>query len=111
MFFFFFSSKRRHTSFKCDWSSDVCSSDLSARNSRSACSPLARANGEHADRLLRALAGAPLSTRELRCWFKHYEIGRASGREKRVDLGGRRIIKKKNKKIQIDNRTKERNSK
>src|SRR5260370_41238422 len=26
--FFFFSSKRRHTRFKCDWSSDVCSSDL-----------------------------------------------------------------------------------
>src|SRR5882762_11245151 len=27
---FFFSSRRRHTRFKCDWSSDVCSSDLSA---------------------------------------------------------------------------------
>src|SRR5260370_41175955 len=26
---FFFSSRRRHTRFKCDWSSDVCSSDLS----------------------------------------------------------------------------------
>src|SRR5260370_1552691 len=26
--YFFFSSRRRHTSFKCDWSSDVCSSDL-----------------------------------------------------------------------------------
>src|SRR5260370_26656075 len=25
----FFSSRRRHTRFKCDWSSDVCSSDLS----------------------------------------------------------------------------------
>src|SRR5207237_10602251 len=24
-FFFFFSSRRRHTRFKCDWSSDVCS--------------------------------------------------------------------------------------
>src|SRR5260370_846354 len=24
---FFFSSRRRHTRFKCDWSSDVCSSD------------------------------------------------------------------------------------
>src|SRR5256886_12235559 len=29
MFFFFFSSRRRHTRFDCDWSSDVCSSDLS----------------------------------------------------------------------------------
>src|SRR2546430_6700531 len=28
--FFFFSSRRRHTRFDCDWSSDVCSSDLEA---------------------------------------------------------------------------------
>src|SRR5690606_40773315 len=27
-FFFFFSSRRRHTRFSRDWSSDVCSSDL-----------------------------------------------------------------------------------
>src|SRR6266481_7377345 len=27
-FFFFFSSRRRHTRWNCDWSSDVCSSDL-----------------------------------------------------------------------------------
>src|SRR5688572_31631703 len=26
--FFFFSSRRRHTRFDCDWSSDVCSSEL-----------------------------------------------------------------------------------
>src|SRR5260370_7662374 len=29
LYLFFFSSRRRHTRFKCDWSSDVCSSDLS----------------------------------------------------------------------------------
>src|SRR2546430_8004168 len=29
--FFFFSSRRRHTRFDCDWSSDVCSSDLLPR--------------------------------------------------------------------------------
>src|SRR3989475_6665446 len=28
MLSFFFSSRRRHTRFDCDWSSDVCSSDL-----------------------------------------------------------------------------------
>src|SRR5260221_5176134 len=28
---FFFSSRRRHTRSLCDWSSDVCSSDLSGR--------------------------------------------------------------------------------
>src|SRR5688572_31745943 len=34
--FFFFSSRRRHMRFDCDWSSDVCSSDLwRARNNRS----------------------------------------------------------------------------
>src|SRR5438477_4467036 len=37
LFFFFFSSIRRHTRLTCDWSSDVCSSDLCAR-----CAPLAR---------------------------------------------------------------------
>src|SRR6267142_716839 len=31
MFFFFFSSRRRHTRLTCDWSSDVCSSDLRIR--------------------------------------------------------------------------------
>src|SRR5689334_14951586 len=30
-FFFFFSSRRRHTRWNCDWSSDVCSSDLSGQ--------------------------------------------------------------------------------
>src|SRR5947207_9675680 len=29
LFVFFFSSRRRHTRSLCDWSSDVCSSDLS----------------------------------------------------------------------------------
>src|SRR5260370_5838109 len=31
---FFFSSRRRHTRFKCDWSSDVCSSDLAGREEK-----------------------------------------------------------------------------
>src|SRR5689334_24250803 len=31
-FFFFFSSRRRHTRWNCDWSSDVCSSDLVSSN-------------------------------------------------------------------------------
>src|SRR5256886_10583143 len=30
----FFSSRRRHTRFDCDWSSDVCSSDLGERTLR-----------------------------------------------------------------------------
>src|SRR6266481_6706260 len=28
---FFFASRSRHTSWNCDWSSDVCSSDLTSR--------------------------------------------------------------------------------
>src|SRR5690242_21883030 len=31
---FFFSSRRRHTRLTCDWSSDVCSSDLQALRDR-----------------------------------------------------------------------------
>ena len=46
--------------------------------------PLARANAEHADRLLTALADAPLSTRELRCWFEHYQRAFRSAREHMV---------------------------
>src|SRR2546430_13749485 len=33
-YFFFFSSRRRHTRFDCDWSSDVCSSDLAREQQR-----------------------------------------------------------------------------
>src|SRR5260370_26762437 len=33
---FFFSSRRRHTRFKCDWSSDVCSSDLAFHTGQAA---------------------------------------------------------------------------
>src|SRR5882762_6273013 len=39
---FFFSSRRRHTRFKCDWSSDVCSSDLEARWTRALLADLER---------------------------------------------------------------------
>src|SRR2546430_12924338 len=31
---FFFSSRRRHTRFDCDWSSDVCSSDLTGKQAQ-----------------------------------------------------------------------------
>src|SRR5689334_10172257 len=35
LFIFFFSSRRRHTRWNCDWSSDVCSSDLREPDCRS----------------------------------------------------------------------------
>src|ERR1700728_1489682 len=43
--------------------------------------PLARANPEHAERLLAMLATSPLSTRELWCWFEHYQQTQRSSRE------------------------------
>jgi ParB family chromosome partitioning protein len=47
--------------------------------------PLARANAEHAARLLRALGATPLSTRALRGWFEHYQKASRSVRERLVD--------------------------
>src|SRR2546427_2859758 len=46
LFFFFFSSRRRHTRFDCDWSSDVCSSDLDVGGHGLA--PFVVGDGEHA---------------------------------------------------------------
>jgi ParB family chromosome partitioning protein len=47
--------------------------------------PLARANTEHADRLLAVLAVVPLSTRELQCWFEHYQRAARPVRERMLD--------------------------
>src|SRR2546430_12539635 len=43
--FFFFSSRRRHTRFDCDWSSDVCSSDLLPKGTLSMLMQLPAARG------------------------------------------------------------------
>src|SRR6266480_5817072 len=54
---FFFSSRRRHTRLTCDWSSDVCSSDLasppSAKTSRARDRPCAPRAGRPNPRRLR----------------------------------------------------------
>jgi ParB family transcriptional regulator, chromosome partitioning protein len=47
--------------------------------------PLARANPDHVERLLAMLATTPLSTRELQCWFEHYQQTPRSAREHMVD--------------------------
>src|SRR5476649_3040745 len=72
-YLFFFSSRRRHTRSLCDWSSDVCSSDL-CRRSRISPAVCCKAWGRRSN-------------------------GRSEERRvgKSVDLGGRRIIKKKKK--------------
>jgi len=46
--------------------------------------PLARANPDHADRLLTALIEAPLPTRALHDWFEHYQKASRGTRERMV---------------------------
>lgn len=46
--------------------------------------PLARANAEHAAQLLTALRTAPLSTRELKLWFGHYQGAQRALRERLI---------------------------
>lgn len=46
--------------------------------------PLARANAEHAERLLQNLRAAPLSSRELNCWFEHYRGANHLTRERLI---------------------------
>lgn len=58
---------------------------LSSWSASRVVAPLARANSDHADRLLRALAAAPLSTRALRSWFVHYQEASRAARERLVD--------------------------
>src|SRR6266481_8276792 len=74
--FFFFSSRRRHTRWNCDWSSDVCSSDLLWQY---------RSDG------IMARAGTQAKHR------LQQEIGRASCRE-RVEISGVAVSLKKKKK-------------
>src|SRR2546427_10905679 len=87
--FFFFSSRRRHTRFDCDWSSDVCSSDLPGiflsclRGSE-----LHHLQAQRLGRFLSCLRGSErcmktktTSERFLSC-LRGSEIGRASCRER-----------------------------
>lgn len=46
--------------------------------------PLARANAEHATVLVRALQSTPLSTRELKGWFAHYQGAQHTMRERLI---------------------------
>src|SRR6267143_2455095 len=50
-FCFFFSSRRRHTRWNCDWSSDVCSSDLKLM--RETCYEVLEELGLHDDRIFK----------------------------------------------------------
>src|SRR5688572_32965829 len=93
MFLFFFSSRRRHTRFDCDWSSDVCSSDLGERTRKSkrqvVVPPSLIASIDR--RRSRRIRPAPLPPRVEN--LKKRSEERREG--KSVDLDGRRINKKK----------------
>src|SRR5437870_1494141 len=56
--FFFFSSRRRHTRWPRDWSSDVCSSDL---RGESECGPGKNRAGARLDDLLSRFSAASLT--------------------------------------------------
>src|SRR3712207_8328866 len=105
--FLFFSSRRRHTRYWRDWSSDVCSSDLDEE----AFAALMGADPDAAADLLADLALA--TDRELRSAARRLaarvfvQVGRVGSTRadrksvvsgKSVDLGGRRTYKKKKKK-------------
>src|SRR4051812_50023137 len=79
LYAFFFSSRRRHTRLTCDWSSDVCSSDLPGPG--------------HGDRE-QSLASGLAERAEV---GEHpSEIGRASCRERvEISVGGVSLKKKK----------------
>src|SRR5256885_3314002 len=90
-YFFFFSSRRRHTRLQGDWSSDVCSSDLFAAYAFWQL----KIYGHKSVKLING--GRKKWLEEKRALTKE-PTDRKSGVEgKRVELGGRRIIKKKKK--------------
>src|SRR3712207_8844364 len=102
----FFSSRRRHTRYWRDWSSDVCSSDLvgavrlgrAGGGDRAADVRQRIELGRHVRQLRAALAGAGRIPRLGHEAFDHAvkkEDRKSVVWGKRVDLGVRRIIKNK----------------
>ena len=62
----------------------VRTGQLSTWSSTRIFAPLARANSDHAQRLLVAVRSTPLSTRELKLWFEHYQGAQRALRERLV---------------------------
>src|SRR5438093_6693202 len=100
LLFFFFSSRRRHTRLVSDWSSDVCSSDLDGGAREQPGGQHAQwdddrrggERGRHVRRFEPQQDGHGLRSEERR-------VGKS------VDLGGRRIIKKKKERERRRHRT------
>src|SRR2546430_11383532 len=108
---FFFSSRRRHTRFDCDWSSDVCSSDLRHEHpptddTERRCDSVRNAEQRRGVLLEDA---ACVERRRRRTPRQHQrrvdggeEIGRASCRERGEISVGAGSLKKKTKKTRRD---------
>src|SRR5690606_39828449 len=98
--FFFFPSRRRHTSFSRDWSSDVCSSDLLAEKMRREQAEEANHSDRFIGRILFlkgspkvAFEKPPVRAQTLRDMFAsdlkdEEQIGRASCRDRVSTSGG-----------------------
>src|SRR5437879_10507843 len=94
-FCFFFSSRRRHTRYIGDWSSDVCSSDLRfapAKRPAGVAVTLALRGGGRAQGELLAVQDTALVV-----LARDTEIGRASCRERVERQGGGGAVTKKKK--------------
>src|SRR2546430_12895754 len=103
---FFFSSRRRHTRFDCDWSSDVCSSDLFDRDPeiQQLLSALRAHGGKSGGERVsftperaRALKGETFDLATMRRRGYGYEIGRGAGWGRGEISGGAVFLKKKKK--------------
>src|SRR3712207_9033050 len=86
---FFFSSRRRHTRYWRDWSSDVCSSDLHSSRALILVYSAHANRSPHVRREVERAASADLPVIPFRVRSEERRVGKS------VDLGGRRIIKKK----------------
>src|SRR5690242_21926885 len=83
---FFFSSRRRHTRLTCDWSSDVCSSDLEQTNSLKMFEFEIKPSKKIEFDIFKPISGLKMSNFFRRFNLK-FNIGRASCRES-VDIIG-----------------------
>src|SRR5688572_32232565 len=93
---FFFSSRRRHTRFDCDWSSDVCSSDLGKgtftngfKGGVKFCKTKHDAKEMAGNMLGQTLVTAQTGPAGRKVRSEERRVGKSG------DPGGRRIIKKK----------------
>src|SRR5437763_14030203 len=98
---FFFSSRRRHTRYIGDWSSDVCSSDLvgRARGRRQGCRRSRRAAPDDARRSEERRVGKECGAR----WAPHHEKKRV-GQEGNLNTQGEKAVRQAKQKTNTPNK-------